>query len=237
MTNETDNCFKTALDGLPDAPPPGSAFDAEALWGDLDRQLRPRRRFTGGWVAAACGLLTLLAGLGGWVLFSEEKTTGPSEPAGGLATRPVHQRTERPKALPPAKLPEVAKQPNRQTLSPNRAVFPHPKARLEPESVAESAPVVPEVAPVAPTAPEVSPQLTPEPAVALAKPVFSEKKLARSKPRFRVVHANELPSSETISIKQPRAEATARVTLGMPSALQPASAETPHVFMLTKKPD
>lgn len=232
MPNETDNYFRTALDAGADAPLPGTAFDAEALWTDLDRHLRPRRRFTGGWVAAACGLLTLLAGLGAWGLFSEEKTTGP---AGRLVTGSVHRRTERREALPQAERLEVAKQPKQQVFSPKRTARLKPKIQPEPEPVAEASPAVPETTPL-PT-PEVSPQSAAEAVASVVKPIFSEKKMARSKPRFRVVHANELPSSETIPVKQPRAEATARVTLGIPSALQPAAGETPHIFMLTKKPD
>lgn len=234
MPNEPDNRFKTALDSLPDAPPPGTAFDADALWAEMDRQLRPRRRLRTAWLAAACGLLTLLAGVGGWMLFSEKEN--PAAPVGQLAAGNVRPETERAKTPPVADVPEVAKRPERRVLSPKPHVAPNPTARLEPAPVAESVPVaaVPETAP---TEPEVSPQPIAEALAAVAKPGLSEKKTARSKPRFRVVHANELPSNETIPTKQPRTEATARVTLGFPSALQPASAETPHLLILTKKPD
>lgn len=236
MPNETDNLFKTALDGLPAAPPPGTAFDAEALWGDLDRQLRPRRRVTGWWVAAACGLLTLLAGLGWWFSVLEEK---PAVPTRQIATRNVRPGTKRLPEPPMARVTEVAKRAKRRIFSAKPIVMPKSAPRREVEPAVATAPVSPETPPVAPTSlePEVSPQSVAESVAVVAKPGFFEKKTTRVKPRFRVVHANELPSSETIPVKQPRAEATARVTLGVPSTLQPAAGETPHVFMLTKKPD
>lgn len=233
MFNELDNRFKTTLDGLPDAPPPGTAFDADALWGDLDRRLRPRRRFTGWWVAAG-GLLALLAGLGAWVLFSAEKTATPTRQ---FATGKVRPKPERLAAAPTVRAAEVATRAERRIVSAKPTVTAKAAPRRAAKPVAEPAPSLPETAPVTPTAPEASPQPVAESVVAVVKPVFSEKKKARAQPRFRIVHANELPSNETIPTKQPRTEATARVTFGYPSALQPAPAETPHVLMLNRKHD
>lgn len=239
MTNETDNRFKTALDGLPDAPPPGTAFDADALWADLDRQLRPRRRFAGWWVAA-CGVLTLLAGLGGGVLFLAEKTT-PS--ATRLAAEPARREGKR--AVSPEKEGfKNAPVASRAVSPPKRATPQRGTTPVVPVPPAPAAALAEEASPAGPeTAVAMSPPAPTEAADSMAasslaaKPVFLTQKPARPKPRFRVVHAHELPSSETIPTKQPRAEATARVTIGFDAALQAAPADPLPVLILTKKPD
>ena len=235
MPNELDNRFKTALDGLPDAPPPGTAFDADALWTEMDRQLRPRRRFRAGWLAAACGLLTLLAGLGWW-FSGAEAPTAPERPVAGRL-QPMGKRQESPKREVFTNTPVArrAVSPPGRATSQRGTTPPLPTVPTAPE--AERLPVLPESIPTAAPELEIAAQPAPEPVVASAKPGLSAKKTAYSRPRFRVVHANELPSNETIPTKQPRADATARVTLGFPSALQPASAETPQVLMLTRKQD
>jgi hypothetical protein len=235
MPNEPDKFFKTALDALPDAPPPGTVFDADALWADLDRQLRPRRRFRAGWLAAACGLLTLLVGLGGWFLVSEKK---PGAPAGRLTEEPIRRAGKRVEA--PGN--EVFKNP----LVAKRVVS--PPRRATPRRGTTPVPPVPDVpkALVAEAAPEAVSIPAPEPEISShseavvrlpAKPVFSEKKLVESKPRFRVVPANELLAEEEARPKLHRSEGTARVTLGYRATPEPTPAAPPPVLTLTKKPD
>lgn len=190
MPNELDNRFKTALDGLPDAPPPGTAFDADALWTEMDRQLRPRRRFRAGWLAAACGLLTLLAGLGWW-FSGAEAPTAPERPVAGRL-HPAGKRETSPKREVFTNTP-VAR---RAVSPPSRATSQRgttPPLPIVPMAiVAEAVPALPEPIQTAVPESEYPPQPIAEAVADAAKPKHWRKIPNRPRPRFPVAHENEL---------------------------------------------
>ncbi len=233
MPNEPDKFFKTALDGLPDAPPPGTSFDAEALWGSLDRQLRPRRRFAGWWVAAGTALL-LLAGAGWQLRFSGEKTPATTAVVGVRTDRTAVGQPER-SVRTPTKEALAAAKPTGSALA--TVSWPRQQPRGAERGIAPP-PAAPESRPEALSNPAGFSEPIPDPVAAavVEKPVSPGKTGVPAKPRFRVVPANELLAEDEARPKLYRPEGTARVTLGFPTKTTPVAEPSP-ILILAKKPD
>ena len=94
-----DQWVRQSLDKLPDAPPPGTRFDAGRLWNQLQPELHKsatHRRFGWiGWVAAACTV-----GLLGWFWTNQQpdstdRTSSVKRPNGPVAIRSQHRATAR----------------------------------------------------------------------------------------------------------------------------------------------
>ncbi len=254
MHDETDDFFRTALDGLDDVPPPGAAFDANALWRNLDAELRPRRRVAGWWVAAGVSLL-VLAGAGWWLwtgAWSVGTPTTANQPPRSVAHRP-ESAAKRPSAVVGALTDQNV--PERSARTPTTAeIGESPRSVAHrPESVAKrpSAPVSaltdhnqpePEWPVKTPTTamelPEVpqSAGLTEKIQVESAQTALASR-TAKTKPRFRVVPENELRVAEEARPKLYRPEGTARVMLGFPTAPEPQSADRQPYFILSPKPN
>jgi|GEM_PF-6816368 len=262
MHDETDEFFKTALDGLDDVPPPGAAFDANALWRDLDAELRPRRRLTGWWVAAAVSML-VLAGAGWWLWPGKwsvrtSTTAGTGELPRSVAHRPesvakrpsasvgVDTDRNQPKPAWLAKTLTTATHPPRLGAHRAKSVAKHQPAppaviltdhnQPEPDWPVRTPTTAPTEVPNEP----VSVTLTEKNLTESAKPqsaLASRTMKPRPQPRFRVVPENEFRVAEEARPKLYRAEGTARVMLGFPTAPDPPSADRQPYFILSPKPN
>lgn len=200
-----DDPIRKALDALPDAPPPGSTFDAGRLWEQLRPELaqlppsepvQPQRRlFAGRWWFAAASLVGLLSWLL-WFQLHEPKTT------------PGLSHNSKPASKPSVQQPELAsitvakpKSLGKRSVPKSPATF-HKSGQSQEVnalvSQATSGQITPETAPTEPA----SQQPAPSPAEAMAdvpdSPTIAEvqasKTVSASKNRWRVVHQNELPA-------------------------------------------
>lgn len=210
-----DQWVRQSLNRLPDAPPPGTAFDKERLWVQLRPELQPsanpRRRVWGWWAAAAC-----LAGIVlGWFIVDqpqpEQRVTVAQE-----------------------------KRPDAQSLIDQKS-----KAEIEPERVAgvvstTSRPYVKKkilgTAPVpAPSGEGTAPTVVmssestvntrPDSTVSTAPARASAVVVSLPKRRFQVVHLNELQAEEEIRPGPYRTERFVRLGMGNTGTPMP---ETSH---------
>jgi hypothetical protein len=184
-----DEWVRQTLSRLPDAPPPGSSFDSERLWGQLrpELQAKPTRRQTWWWLSAAC-VAGLLFGWLTWPLSS-------SEPKTGLATSVV---TNRPKAdagaEPSPNQAESLSQPTpviaetHQLKRQRNPVHRQPQSSPDDGATAAISPELESIQAAEPTATSVvATVLIPRKAnVAVVTP----------KRRFRVMHENELRAED-----------------------------------------
>lgn len=203
-----DHHIRQLLDQLPDTPPPGSAFDAERLWGQLQPRLpktavRRRPRIVW-WAAAACLTGVLLSRV--WLMprndgshvnivrsaaykASEPKPTGnlskiADKPVLANATPVVRNQPELRKKPSLPKLVTVHANPD----DPEKAVV----QTLELPVVADSATAVAE--PI--------------------EPARTTLVAAAPKRRFRVMHVNELTAEEEARPKLYRTEHFVRLGTG-----------------------
>ena len=214
-----DQWVRQSLDRLPDAPPPGTTFDAERLWSQLRPELQKpatrRRLGWAGWLAAACAVGTVL----GWFWMSEQPEHKPR-----IASKVERQRVpvsinpesrsmaqvDQPKSKFPTKIrPSVAASAQHS----ERIATASPIA-LPIEKVAQAVDNVTELPTIADTTSAITTQTESVKTTAAAL-----------KRRFRVVHINELQAEEAI---RPTPQRTDRfVRLGTGDNGQPAP-ETAH---------
>lgn len=226
MTNESvDQLIRQALAALPDTPPPEVPFEAEALWKNLHTELHPKPRWRGGWWVAA-GVVLALIGVGAYVL---APVPAPPNARTLLAARSVGKVPPRQIRVPIAPVPRVeAAAIGRKLVPPRSRPTPGPLpedvprvAAAEPVSAeTEPVPAAPEPLPVAEVAGGVPPA-TPSP--------------VPLRPRFRVVHANELRAEEEARPKLYRSEAWVR--FGYPTELGGGELPTIKPIIFSRKPN
>lgn len=221
LGNLSDQRIRQALDSLPDAPPPGSSFNAARLWDQLRPELatqpvsalpqKNRRRW---WlVAAACmGLL-----LGGWWWLAQHVPNGirTGQAIQVAVSRSPQQRTQ-PQPVHP-QLADKAPMARRKTPVQRFNLQPSglhpvinespPPIELQPATRSEPVADVPESVAAAPA--ETYP----------AAPVLPPNRLKR---RFAVVHQNELRAEAETQAKLERNDQFVR--LGVPSPTTPSKA-------------
>jgi hypothetical protein len=204
-----DQGVRQSLDRLPDAPPPGTNFDAERLWRQLQPELqKPITRWRGwvGWAAAACvmGLLLL-----GWLSIDQQPTVNYR----------IVSRTER--LAPPTAINRKPKITIRNDRSePAYSAKTHlssPYRTGQLERIAEAAPLVLlETEPAQPVADVTEPLRimdTASSGLIGSKPIKITA-VAAHKRRFRVVHLNELLTEEEARPKFYRTEGFVRLGTG-----------------------
>jgi hypothetical protein len=188
-----DEWVRQTLSRLPDAPPPGSSFDSERLWGQLRPELQPKPNHQRAlwWLAAAC-LAGLLVGWQVWMLSNSDLKTSPA-----AATSPPRTDTVlRPKGITEVteSAPSVAetRQPKRQ----RNTIRSQPVSRPDNVNVAatiddlETAPVVQAAEPATTSA------------VAGAAPPRKTTVVAvKTNHRFRIMHENELRAEDEAAPK------------------------------------
>lgn len=209
-----DQWVRQSLDRLPDAPPPGTAFDRERFWAQLRPELQtsagPRRRVWGWWTAAAC-----LAGiLLGWFVL----------------TRPQPERSvvaaqeKRPDA------PKPSAQTSKTVIEPEpvvRVVLRTSRLSVD-RKIVRTVPV-PDLSGDS-TAPTVAVTSTPTVDTRIDSAAAGKAGVAvvRSpKRRFQVVHLNELQAEEEIRPGPYRTERFVRLGMGntgtsTPEAIHPS---------------
>lgn len=229
-----DKWVRQTLSQLPDAPPPGSAFNSGRLW----EQLRPELQATSNrrqigltwWMAAAC-----LTGLTlGWFWLPDSTTDHKAVVAQRFDRKEKASIVSRRSSKP---ADEVVK-PKTVFIDKNQPILglkirSHQKKSPEQES-----------APLRIEAVEAEPQSTELAIVAAVLPVV-EKPIERSKPnvattapkqRFRVVHENELQAEEEARPKLYRTEHFVRIGTGERSELTPNENPPSLTLPLTHKP-
>ncbi|GAB3756986.1 hypothetical protein [Spirosoma pomorum] len=186
-----DEWVRQTLSRLPDAPPPGSSFDSERLWGQLrpELQAKPARWQTGWWLSAACVAGLVISWLV-WPFSSTEPKTGS---ATSVATyRPKTESNAKPSPKQAEIIPHSdsapaiaeAHQSKRQRNTLNKPQF-------SPDDVT-TASISSEPEPVFQAA---EPTAT---SVVVAVPVSRKANVAVVTPkrRFRVMHENELRAED-----------------------------------------
>lgn len=205
-----DQWVRQSLDRLPDAPPPGTQFDAGRLWDQLQPELQkaPAHRRVGPvwWAAAACLVSVLL----GWL--SIDRQPESTRRTVGSVARPNTPVSIRPEQRVAAK------------TDPSESVRPtntHQSFRLSarrPARIASNSPTV--VPPSEPDRPVATVTELPTiadtklPVVTQPETITSTAVAAAPKRRFRVVHLNELQAEEEARPKFYRTEGFVRLGTG-----------------------
>ncbi|GAA4452939.1 hypothetical protein GCM10023189_17170 [Nibrella saemangeumensis] len=224
-SEDIDQVVRQAFQSLPDTPPPGSAFDAQRVWGQLNRELhpaKPARRLAGWWWLA--GMLFLLSGLG-WYVRSVSSGSPSGHETVALVERATpkqlntstsrsgnkkakEQEGEGNTATPETALLKKASTANRQpVVTRNQSAqenirIPEPPVTEIPAAMADQEMVV---------TTEVSP---PEPASVSEPKVLAKTKPTASKLRFPVVHVNEWQAEEDVKTSLHRSERLVRLGTG-----------------------
>lgn len=231
-----DQRIRQVLDQLPDAPPPGSTFDAGRLWEQLRPELtaapvtQPKRPAPVWWaLAAACiGLV-----LGGMWLYNDQDDQSAQVEAGRLPAQKQSNASQPPVTLAPKPdKPETVAHRQRETeriqSSGNRVATRSVSEEKNPDTPVSRS-VVPPTLPAS-TSDEhvahVTESPSPIPSVAERTPAPAP---VPAKRRFRVVHENELlTDEESYRVRNGSGGRAERfVRLGSGSALSAASDETP----------
>lgn len=226
-----DQWVRQSLDRLPDAPPPGTTFDAERLWTHIRPELKKtthrRQRGWVWWAAAAC----LVGAVLGWLSLNQ-------------------QSPERSRADIHAKYPDAPMAINREPQNP--AGFDRTERRLvrknrssEPSSVRNTEPSAPVPTPVLSTkavAESVTRATEPltgadvDSTALMATDVVKATVVSAPKRRFQVVHLNELRAEEEIRPAPYRTERFVRLGLGNNGQLIPETAHPSITWSITNKP-
>jgi hypothetical protein len=195
--NRTDERIRQALSRLPDAPPPGSAFDAGRLWEQFRPQLptqpvaAPQRRVGGWWLAAAACAGLLLSGW--WLLWWQQRTQPHLPVVMQVRTQPTPQPDPIARQVTPS--PRVRTQARRDIptsdkkgqVAINQPAI--PQTTVESDSLSGHLLVnVPSLS-ATPTLPDSQVAVA-----AVIKPALPGNGVLRKQPlqRFRVVHQNDL---------------------------------------------
>ncbi|MFD2570113.1 hypothetical protein ACFSUS_05665 [Spirosoma soli] len=226
-----DQWVRQSLDRLPDAPPPGSAFDTERLWGQMWPQVAATpigwQRLAGWWIAACVtGLILGVVWIG---QLAENKPLATQKPQLLPATpkeKPAMNLTDRQLA---------------QELVSHRQVKPVTMHRVAAKQLIRTKPqpTVHVTEPIAAVAQLVEALITPDTAATsvVAKPVEPVRTIA-AKPasrRFRVVHENELRAEEEARPKLYRSEHFVRLGTGSQRAIDDVRPSSPIILPLTTK--
>lgn len=192
-----DQWVRQSLDRLRDTPPPGSTFDAERLWGQLQPELQnsPARRRIGSvwWAAAACLLGFVLLG---WLWLTQQPVTTvvDYQPA---STGPV--QLEKPAIR--ARESPVAQRGGRSKFAAKRLHLAEPMVVSKPQTP---------VQPLEPVETKNQPPVSlAEPTPGVETPVEPPKTItaaATPKRQFQMVHINELVAEEEARPKLYRTE-------------------------------
>jgi hypothetical protein len=180
MSNERPDDFLSWRRTLsqPDALSEHGLEDRELSWEKLAERLRdkPRRRWTGYWIAAACLLLALVPAAR---LFRDHHPRAESPRPTALRSTALRPATLRPVALPPVALPSAALHPAAHPATPHPAAAPHSTP-----PITAAGPLTAALADLPAAAP---PQTTLATAATPAKP----------KKQLRIVNINEISKGES----------------------------------------
>lgn len=226
-----DQWVRQSLDRLPDAPPPGTPFDADRLWSQLRPELQkpvPHRWFGWGWWAAAACLIGVPLG---WFWLNEQpdsmrRTMSSVKRSNVPLTVSPEQRatarTDHSESVPPTKI--------RRSFRPS---VQHPKrvAKASPTALPTNEPAQP-VATVTepPILADTKSARTAQPESATTATVA-----AAPKRRFRVVHLNELQAEEQIRPTPYQTDRFVRLGTGEYGQPAPETAHTLIIWPLTNK--
>ncbi|KAB7728443.1 hypothetical protein F5984_18910 [Rudanella paleaurantiibacter] len=236
-----DQRIRQVLDQLPDAPPPGSTFDAGRLWEQLRPELaaapvvQPKRPAPVWWAVAAACMGLLLAGV--WLYNAQTNQPTRVEavhlPAPKPPDGPRPQVAQTPESNKPETVAQYRRQPER-TQPGNNRIATRPVSEVgkaeTPVSQSVEVPVFPASTPGGHVAQlTVPPSLTP-----LVAQRTSASAAVPAKRRFRVVHENELlTEEETYRIRNAGGGRADRfVRLGSGNGISAASDEGPTMLQL-----
>lgn len=241
-----DQWVRQSLSRLPDTPPPGSSFDSERLWQQMRPELQaeqPRRRVRWiGWAAAAivAGILTL------WGSMYQSET----RPVSAIVMEKNKQATSHPaipltadeqlvKSVPESEKEErtvseiASKRVKAATVTPRQQVEEHNEVAMavdfsESESDVSGERGIRTPSPPASTLPELDTktpiaQHTPKP--------------TKVKPRFKVVHENELQAEEEARPKLYQTSNFVRLGTGQMHETGQPEHQPALVIPLTNKPN
>ena len=226
-----DQWVRQSLDRLPDAPPPGTTFDAERLWGQLRPELQKpatRRRFGWvGWLAAACVTGTLL----GWFWMGQQPEHKPL-----IASKVERQRV--PVSIRSHQYATDKNDPSEPIRSTKIRQFSLPSTRHSERIATVALIVLPAKEPThlvdngtePPTTADTTSSIptqteTPETTAVAAAP----------KRRFLVVHLNELQAEEAIRPTPQRTDRFVRLGTGDNGQPVPETAHPTLTWPLTNK--
>lgn len=226
-----DQWVRQSLDRLPDAPPPGSRFDAGQLWNQLQPELQKsaahRARGWVWWAAAAC----LVGALLGWFLLNQQpefsrrvvsRVTRQRVPMTIRTEPPITANVDGPKPQLPVKTgPSIS-----------------PPARHSERIVRVSFAVLPKKEPTRPVV-----HLTEPPTIAdtistmttSPEPPKNTAVAAAPTRRFRVVHRNELQAEEAIRPSPHRTDRFVRLGTGDKGQPVPETAHPTITWPSTNK--
>lgn len=250
--NPLDQRVRQALGNLPDAPPPGSPFEAGKLWDQLRTQLpaqpvaAPPKRHLGQvrWLVAASlsGLVVLLT----WLWWPQQTATNlatstPVRPKPETEYSPLRQSrvAQTQLSTTPTRtrnVPEQADQIKLSRVKPADHQLFHDSLNRFAEQPANPLPL-PEPVEIAANVPAV--------ALALSASISVAQKKAATYPkrRFRVVHENDLLTDEEIQLtRQPLPKRTdqadAFVRIGQRNSPEtPIATDAPGLYIpLSRKP-
>ncbi|QKZ11266.1 hypothetical protein [Spirosoma sp. KUDC1026] len=216
-----DEWVRQTLSRLPDAPPPGSSFDAERLWGQLrpELQAKPNRRRAWWWLSAAC----VSAVAAGWLVWSLPNGKPGVSPTDQMATyraktdtisgaRP-NQREEIPESAPT--LAETHQQKRQRTAVSVQRVH-----RLDNVATVHES-----------SEPEATTQVVETPVILITDAIPAPRKAniaaATPKRRFRVMHENELRAEDEAAPKLYRTDHFVRLGSGPTNNEQQRTNTTP----------
>ena len=250
--NHSEQRIRQTLNTLPDAPPPGSAFDSAALWERLRPELSAqsvaaqsaptpthsgRKRSVFGWWLAAASAVMLL----GWFWWAGQATLKPDAVIRKSAEKAGVNIDLLAKLNPPVSQPNVVIPPIDTRLATAFQKQQRPRTNQTvtgPVLTKQPGELVINQASTADTGPAVSPvdavSVPPE-STSLTPAVTQKPAIARAlKRRFRVVHANELAAEEEQThLTQSRADHFVRLGTGSPASAGSGGGSEPPTLQVS----